>query len=279
MQRGGFRLAIGLMIAGLMVIWLKITGFGHLEKSAGMGRSPGDQQLLRDDCRDVIIRLIRQFFPRENLTYGRRYVLTMKIGVLDIQGSVEEHFEALKRLKKARPDLKIEPVLVKKASDLSGVRGLIIPGGESTTIGKLLKKTGLWEEIKKRARGLDGFAVWGTCAGAILLSKDYLGLMDIAVERNAYGRQVDSFETEIEFDGGDGTGARGAQHRLDGVPAIFIRAPKITRVGSGVKVLAKCDGEIVAATCGKLLVTTFHPELTESLKVHECFVELSRLTN
>lgn len=194
----------------------------------------------------------------------------MKIGVLDIQGSVEEHFEALKKLAKAKPKLKIEPVLVKKVSDLSGVRGLIIPGGESTTIGKLLKKTGLWDEIKKRAQGLKGskdtfapLGVWGTCAGAILLSKDYLGLMDITVERNAYGGQLDSFETEIEFDGGV-------------VPAIFIRAPKIVKVGRGVKVLAKNDDEIVAAVQGKLLVTTFHPELTEGLEIVRSFVGLCR---
>lgn len=194
----------------------------------------------------------------------------MKIGVLDIQGSVEEHFEALKKLDKARPKLRIEPILVKKSSDLSGVRGLIIPGGESTTIGKLLKKTGLREEIIKRAQRLKGskdtfapLGVWGTCAGAILLSKDYLGLMDITVERNAYGRQLDSFETEIEFDG-------------EKIPAIFIRAPKIVKIGRGVKVLAKNGGEIVAAVCGKLLVTTFHPELTESLKIHEYFAGLCR---
>lgn len=222
----------------------------------------------------------------------------MKIGVLDIQGSVEEHFEALKRLAKAKPKLKIEPVLVKKVSDLSGVRGLIIPGGESTTIGKLLKKTGLWDEIIKRTAGSgalaaagaavgsglegskDGFAslaVWGTCAGAILLSKDYLGLMDITVERNAYGGQLDSFETEIEFDFGNGIGARGARQRPAAVvPAIFIRAPKIVKVGRGVKVLAKNDDEIVAAVQGKLLVTTFHPELTESLKTHEYFLGLCK---
>lgn len=188
----------------------------------------------------------------------------MKIGVLDIQGSVEEHFEALKKLSGGRRGLKVEPVLVKKASDLSGVSGLIIPGGESTTIGKLLKKFGLWDEIIKRAR--DGMAVWGTCAGAILLSKDYLGLIDITVERNAYGRQVDSFEREIGFEF--------KKEVFEKIPAIFIRAPKIIKVGRGVKILAKNGGEIVAAACGKLLVTTFHPELSESLKIHEYFARL-----
>jgi len=214
----------------------------------------------------------------------------MKIGVLDIQGSVEEHFEALKRLAKARPVLKIEPVLVKKISDLDGVRGLIIPGGESTTIGKLLKKNGMWEEIKKRAKGVagsglqgsrdsfprqGGVAVWGTCAGAILLSKSGLGLMDIEVERNAYGRQMDSFETEVKFDFiGMGKGSKGSREiRPSAVPAIFIRAPKIVKVGSGVQVLAKYDGEIVAASQGRFLATTFHPELTECFRIHELFVE------
>jgi 5'-phosphate synthase pdxT subunit len=124
-----------------------------------------------------------------------------------------------------------------------------------------------------RAGSKDSFAplaVWGTCAGAILLAKkivgrenaDTLGLMDITVERNAYGRQMESFETEIEFDGIN-------------VPAIFIRAPRIVKVGRGVKVLAKCGGEIVAASQGRFLATTFHPELTESLKILCQFVELS----
>jgi len=201
------------------------------------------------------------------------------IGVLDIQGSVEEHFEALKKLAKARPDLKIEPVLVKNVSDLSGTSGLIIPGGESTTIGKLLKKTGLGEEIVKMARatGSRPTGVWGTCAGAILLAKDHLGLMDITVERNAYGRQVDSFETKIEFDFENGTRkATENQRPAAVVPAVFIRAPKITGVGRGVKVLAKNGGEIVAAREGRFLATTFHPELTESLKIHEYFVGLCR---
>jgi len=229
----------------------------------------------------------------------------MKIGVLDIQGSVEEHFEALKRLAKARPVLKIEPVLVKKISDLDGVRGLIIPGGESTTIGKLLKKNGMWEEIGKRAKGVagsglqgsrdsfprqGGVAVWGTCAGAILLAKGWLGLMDIEVERNAYGRQMDSFETEVKFDfEGMAEGSRATGHKFHAagrdemgskkirpsavVPAIFIRAPKIVKVGSGVQVLAKCNGEIVAASQGRFLATTFHPELTECFRIHELFVE------
>ena len=195
-----------------------------------------------------------------------------RIGVLDIQGSVEEHFAALedacKNLSSAgKGSKKYEAVLVKNISDLDGVSGLIIPGGESTTIGKLLRRFGLREEIIKRASKGD-LAIWGTCAGAILIAKeivgreqaDSLGLMDISIERNAYGRQLDSFETSIEFDG------------IGKIPAIFIRAPLIKKVGKGVVVLAKNEGEIVAAREGKFLATTFHPEMTNDIGVHEYFV-------
>lgn len=192
----------------------------------------------------------------------------MKIGVLDIQGSVEEHFSALAKV----PG--ITPVLVKKISDLDGVRGLIIPGGESTTIGKLLRRFGLRDEIIRRAttgKEKDRLAIWGTCAGAILIAKkivgrenaDTMALMNITVERNAYGRQVDSFETEVKFDGKT-------------MPAVFIRAPKIISVGKEVSFLAKYNEEIVAARERKLLVTTFHPEMTESTKAHEYFAKICR---
>lgn len=214
------------------------------------------------------------------------YNFAMKIGVLDIQGSVEEHFASLKKLGLSRdcpgtesglrfgkgspgtvPGLKgVEAVLVKKVSDLEGVCGLIIPGGESTTIGKLLRRFGLDLEIKKRFKS-GRLAIWGTCAGAILIAKEIVGretadslqLMDITVERNAYGRQIDSFETTVMFDG------------IGEIPAVFIRAPKIVRVGKGVRVLSKYEGEIVAARSGKLLATTFHPEMTEDARVHEYF--------
>lgn len=188
------------------------------------------------------------------------YHSCMKIGVLDIQGSVEEHFAALSKVKG------VEAVLVKKVSDLDGVRGLIIPGGESTTIGKLLKRFGLDLEIKKRFKA-GKLAVWGTCAGAILIAKEIVGretadslkLMDITVERNAYGRQVDSFETELDFEG------------IGKIPAVFIRAPKILYVGKRVKVLAKYENEVVAIREGLLLATTFHPEMTDNRRVHEYF--------
>lgn len=201
---------------------------------------------------------------------------------MDIQGSVKEHAESLRRLG-------VMPVLVKLPEDLEGLSGLIIPGGESATIGKLLKRFSLDAAIKKRAK--EGMAIWGTCAGAILLAKRLagggvgdaggtsgvggaggekvvnLGLMDITVERNAYGRQLDSFETQIEFDLGGG-----AMGRL--VPAIFIRAPKIAEAGKNVKVLARDKGWITAAREGKFLATTFHPELSDDLCVHRYFVDM-----
>lgn len=226
----------------------------------------------------------------------------IKIGVLDIQGSVEEHMEMLLKLAKAglnnfpknlrkKTDLASikpkngvvpslgevpEPVLVKTVEQLKQVRGLIIPGGESTTIGKLLKRFGLRDEIISLAKR-GKLAVWGTCAGAILLAKklageqqaDTLGLMDIVVERNAYGRQLNSFETEVEF--------KTVNKKLIKIPAIFIRAPKIASVGRGVEVLARNNGEIVAARQKNLFVTSFHPELTESLEVHRYFAKMCPL--
>lgn len=190
----------------------------------------------------------------------------MKIGILDIQGSVKEHAESLRRLG-------IEPVLIKLPEDLEGLSGLIIPGGESTTIGKLLKRFGLDEAIKKRAK--EGMVIWGSCAGAIVLAKrvpgnvkmNGLDLMDITIERNAYGGQLDSFETQIEFDLGSGS-----MGRL--VPAIFIRAPKIAEVGKNVEILGRDKGWITAVKEGKFLATTFHPELTDDLSVHKYFLEM-----
>lgn len=198
----------------------------------------------------------------------------MKIGVLDIQGSVEEHLNALQNLTKQFPDLEI--VRVKNPEDLSGVSGLIIPGGESTTIGKLMKEFGLDEAVIKRVK--EGMALWGTCAGAILMAKEIIGkdqadslrLIDIAIERNAYGRQLDSFECELEFDFG-----KKSSHVQKKIPAVFIRAPKIVSVGKGVEILAKHGDEIVAARQGKLFVTNFHPELTDDLSIHQWLVEIS----
>jgi pyridoxal 5'-phosphate synthase pdxT subunit len=190
----------------------------------------------------------------------------MKIGVLDIQGSVDEHLQMLEQLS-------VEIVRVKTAEDLLGLNGLIIPGGESTTISKLLTRFNLRKAIVESHK--NGMAIWGTCAGAILLAKrvvsktevEGLGLMDITVERNAYGRQLESFETTFEMLIGPGSTGRP-------IPAIFIRAPKIAEPGEGVEVLAEHDGWIVAAREGKLLATSFHPELSESSLVHQYFVAM-----
>ncbi len=189
-----------------------------------------------------------------------------KVGVLDIQGSVIEHVKSLR-------GLGAEVVQVKTADDLQQISGLIIPGGESTTIGKLLQRFGLDKAIKNRAA--EGMAVWGTCAGAILLAKKIVGagaekvsslaLMDIEIERNAYGRQLDSFETDITFE---------IDSKPEQIPAVFIRAPQILKIGPKVKVLAKHGTEIIAAREDNFLATSFHPELTTSQVVHKYFLEL-----
>jgi 5'-phosphate synthase pdxT subunit len=191
----------------------------------------------------------------------------MKIGVLALQGDFAEHQVMLEKLG-------TEVVLVRLASHLQGLDSLIIPGGESTTIGKLATEFGLMEPLRQFGKE---HAIWGTCAGAIFLSKDarrhqpLLGLMDIVVDRNAFGRQVDSFEVGLDIpvlykDGKN-------------VPfnAVFIRAPLIESVGKGVEVLASLeDGRIVAARQGHLLATSFHPELTADDRFHRYFMELSR---
>lgn len=199
----------------------------------------------------------------------------MQIGVLDIQGSVKEHAEALERAG-------AQVVMVKKLEDLRRVDGLIIPGGESTTIGKLLERFGLGKEIARRAKGeaeQKPMPLWGTCAGAILIAKkiigkqsaDKLNLMDITVERNAYGRQLDSQETEIEFLTGDG-----GKKVSTKIPAVFIRAPRIAEVGENVQILAKYKDDIVAARQENLLATTFHPEMTDDTTVHRYFMDMCR---
>lgn len=184
----------------------------------------------------------------------------MKVGILSLQGDFREHLQALKKLG-------VESCGVRTVKDLEEVDGLIIPGGESTTIANLLERSGLYSEIKRRAAA--GLAIYGTCAGAILLAKEIvnhnkspLGLIDITIKRNAYGRQVDSFEAELNI------------KSLGAFRAIFIRAPKIMRVGPQVEVLAEHDSFPVMAQQKKILVTSFHPELTEDLRVHEYFLRL-----
>jgi 5'-phosphate synthase pdxT subunit len=166
-------------------------------------------------------------------------------------------------------------VEVRLPTDLAGLEGLIIPGGESTTIGKLATAYQLMEPLRAFARTRP---VWGTCAGAIFLSKDarrpqpLLGVMDITVERNAFGRQVDSFEIDLEV---PALGA-GGNGRLKPFHAVFIRAPLIERVGAGVDVLAKlADGRVVAARQRHLLATSFHPELTGDERFHRYFLTLA----
>jgi len=186
----------------------------------------------------------------------------MRVGVLALQGAFREHIEALRRLG-------AETVEVRLPEQLEGLDGLIIPGGESTAIGKLAVKYGLQQAIRQFAA--TGNPVYGSCAGMILLSNDVgrdqplLDLMDVKVERNAFGRQLDSFETELVVP------ALGEER----FPAIFIRAPKIESVGEGVEVLAKLeDGTPVAARQGNMLVTAFHPELSGDLRFHKYFLAM-----
>ncbi|MCX7854940.1 MAG: pyridoxal 5'-phosphate synthase glutaminase subunit PdxT [Anaerolineae bacterium] len=189
----------------------------------------------------------------------------MKVGVLALQGAFIEHKNVLTRLG-------VQPAEVRLPEHLEGLDGLIIPGGESTTMGLLAQKWGLLEPLRAFARS--GRPVWGTCAGMILLAKEIvdgvpgqpiLGLMDITVRRNAFGRQVDSFEADLTVP------------VLSDPPfhAVFIRAPIIERVGAGVDVLASLeDGTAVAVRQGNLLATAFHPELTGDVRFHRYFLQL-----
>ena len=190
-----------------------------------------------------------------------------KVGVLALQGDVIEHVKMLQRLG-------VEAVEVRTPEDLARVDALIIPGGESTTIGKLAVTYGLDKAIPARVR--EGMPVYGTCAGMIALAKranggepPLLRLMNITVHRNAYGRQVDSFETDLEIPA------------LGGPPlhAVFIRAPTIESAGPDVEVLASLGGKPVLARQGNMLVSAFHPELTSDDRVHRYFVEMLKKKN
>lgn len=194
--------------------------------------------------------------------------MSIILGILDIQGSVEEHFAILQKIG-------VSARLIKSAHDLNDVNGLIIPGGESTTIGKLLKSTGLNEAIRRRAikpktSGLQPLTLWGTCAGAILMAKKIrppapvgltLNLMDIAIERNAYGSQQDSFQTELSVPELGG----------EKFPAVFIRAPKIHSSGRAVQILARHGNLPVMLQQENLFATMFHPELTDDQRIHKYF--------
>jgi len=191
----------------------------------------------------------------------------MRIGVLALQGAFIEHEQALQRIG-------VEAREVRLPEHLEGLDGLIIPGGESTTIGKLAGQYGLMEPI--RAMAAAGKLLWGTCAGMIFMAKDVgrdqplLGLMDVTVQRNAFGRQVDSFETDLDVP------AIITPENKRPFHAIFIRAPFIESVGVGVDVLAALSsGAIVAARQGRLLATSFHPELAYDDRFHRYFVSLA----
>ncbi|HVD26375.1 MAG TPA: pyridoxal 5'-phosphate synthase glutaminase subunit PdxT [Gaiellaceae bacterium] len=176
----------------------------------------------------------------------------MRIGVLAVQGDFREHAAMLRRLG-------AEPVEVRKPQQLDDLDGLVIPGGESTAIMRLIRIYGLEQGLREFDR-----PVFGTCAGMILLDREHLGLVDLAVRRNAYGRQVASFETDLELEGGGS------------VRGVFIRAPRVAEVGPEVEVLAELDGEPVLLRQGRFIVASFHPELTDDTRVHELFLELVR---
>jgi 5'-phosphate synthase pdxT subunit len=177
----------------------------------------------------------------------------MKIGVLALQGNFREHAAMLRRLG-------AEAVEVRKPEQLDGLDGLVVPGGESTTFMRLMRLYGLEEAIRRFEQ-----PILGTCAGLIVLDRDNLGLVDVEVARNAYGRQVSSFEADLDLAGED--------KPLRGV---FIRAPRVTDAGESVEVLADLDGEPVLLRQGRFLVATFHPELTDDTRVHELFLDSVR---
>ena len=187
----------------------------------------------------------------------------MKVGVLALQGDVREHVSALIACG-------INPVEVRRTSELAEVDALILPGGESTTIAQLAEIFGLLDPIKSRIAS--GMPVYGSCAGMILLADSILdakegqktfGGLDITVRRNAFGRQVDSFESDIAFDDGS----------PDLIKAVFIRAPWVEKIGPGVRTLASVDAHPVAVRSAHLLATSFHPELTGDYRIHRYFIE------
>jgi 5'-phosphate synthase pdxT subunit len=188
----------------------------------------------------------------------------MKVGVLGLQGDVREHARAL-------DEAGATAVSVKHPDDLAMADAMILPGGESTTISKLLERFELLGPLRERAQG--GMPLYGTCAGMILMSKDVTGperlehgldLLDTTVRRNAYGRQVDSFEADLDVAGLDRP-----------FRAVFIRAPLVESVGDGIEVLAEFDGSPVLVRQGRLFASSFHPEMTEDVRVHELFLEVA----
>lgn len=185
------------------------------------------------------------------------------VGVLAVQGDFGKHIEAIHRLAPTR-----EVLEVRTPDELAHVGRLIIPGGESTTVGLLLERFGLGQAIREAAKS--GMPIWGTCMGMIMMATEVagrdqyrLGILDVTVERNAFGAQVHSFEAPVEIEGLE-----------EPVLGVFIRAPVVIRLGDGVEALAKIDEKVVAVRQGKLLGTSFHPELTEDTRLHEWFLSL-----
>lgn len=186
----------------------------------------------------------------------------ISIGVLSLQGDVEEHIDALR-------DANVEARGVKTPEDLNDVDGLIIPGGESTTVGEMMDRFGLARPLETRVKS--GMPVWGTCMGMIVLAKEVqgssqptLGLLSIEVKRNAFGRQIESAEVPLEIDGIDGKP----------FPGVFIRAPWIEKVWDDATVLATLDGKGVMVRQGSILGTSFHPELTGDSRIHRYFADM-----
>jgi len=186
------------------------------------------------------------------------------VGVLALQGAFREHVAAVSRLGATARE-------VRQLKDLEGIDAMIIPGGESTTIGKLLNEWNMLEPLRKRI--VDGMPIYGSCAGLILLCREIensdqprLGVLNATVRRNAFGRQVDSFETNLNI----------PELGAEPVPAVFIRAPVITGVGADVKVLAEVDGQAVAVRQKNVLATSFHPELTPDTRMHSYFLSFCK---
>ncbi len=197
--------------------------------------------------------------------------MSVKVGVLSVQGAVQEHLDILQ---KALSNLGVSgsPIRVKRLTDFREVSGLIIPGGESTTISKLLQKNSLYESVRERAEA--GMPIMGTCAGCILLAKEgddavmktqtqLLSIMDMAVVRNAFGRQRESFEADLQIEGFDAS-FRG----------VFIRAPAISKVWGDCSALCNFNGRIVMARQGSMLALAFHPELSGDTRIHELFLDM-----
>ncbi len=189
----------------------------------------------------------------------------MKIAILALQGAFAEHEQMFRNLGAETTLIRnlddFNSTVKKPPSSGGGWRGAVIPGGESTAMMRIMKDEGLFEPLRQAI--LDGLPVLGTCAGLIMLDRNHLGVMDITARRNAYGRQLGSFNTEEEFAG------------IGRVPMTFIRAPYIEEAGPDVEILARVDGKAVAARQRNMLVTAFHPELTADTRIHELFLKMA----